>query len=210
MAKITDPDQLNRNTEIVFNTGSNVSGSKTITLNLAGNLTYDGVTGQAVYSKCKELWKSQTDLVKFPFPLISITEKKFDLVNRWAWETGSISGTTQTLLRDCGWAVKDPANASYEEFMGFVTLGTLASDDQVYYQQSASLSASNNVFTGSVNNAVKIYGSSTYGNFDYRDYFKCFVRTLQRTYDQSQLSDIGETTVTYQVYARRSDSCYWV
>jgi hypothetical protein len=201
MAKLVDPDDLNRNTEIRFNTGSNASGSKTIDLFLAGNLTYDGVTGQCVYSKCKELWRTATDLIRFPFPIISITEKKFDIVNRWSWQTGSTAGTTQTLLRDCGWAVKDPVNASYEEFMGFITLGTLASDDQVYYQQSASISASNNVFTGSVNNAVKIYGDANYGNFDYRDYFKCYVRTYLRTYDQSQLSAIGETAVTYQVYA---------
>jgi len=85
--------------------------------------------------------------------------------------------------------------------MGFITLGTLAPDDQVYYQQSASLSATDNVFTGSVNNPVKIYGDANYGNFDYRDYFKCYVRTFQRTYDQSNLSAIGETSVTYQVYA---------
>lgn len=206
MAKIVDPDLLIRDTEIVFNTGSNDSGSKTIHLLRAGNLTFDGVTGQCVYSKCKELWQSAADLVKFPFPIVSITEKKFDIVNRWNWQTGSNAGTTITLLRDCGWAVKDPSNLSIEEYMGFVTLGTLASDDQVYYQQSASAVESNNIFTGSVNNAVKIYGTGSfsgvdYGNFDYRDYFKAFVRTFTRTYDQAQLSDIGETSVTYQVYS---------
>jgi len=207
MAKIIDPDFLDRDEEITFYTSSNTSGSKTIRLNRVGPLSYDGVTGQCVYSKCKELWKSQADLIKFPFPLISITEKKFDFISSWDW----YDYETKTLIRDAGWSVKDTANNSKEEWMGFITLGTLANDDQVYYQQSASLSASNNVFTGSVNNAVQIYKTGSYGGippgatsaaeFDYRDYFKCFVRTFQRTYDQSQLAAIGETTVTYQVYA---------
>jgi hypothetical protein len=197
MAKITDPDFLTRNQEITFYTQSNASGSKSIRLTRVNQLSYDGVTGQCAYSKCKELWKSESDLIKFPFPLISITEKKFDMVNRWDW----YDNDTRWLLRDCGWSLKDDTNASLQEWMGFVTLGTLASDDQVYYQQSSSKSSTNNVFTGSTNNAVQIYGSSAYGGFDYRDYFKCFVRTFQRTYDQSELEAIGETAVTYQVYA---------
>ena len=48
MALITDPDQLNQSTEITINTSA-----KTITLNVAGNLSNDGVTGQALYSFLK-------------------------------------------------------------------------------------------------------------------------------------------------------------
>lgn len=200
MAKIVDPDLLTRDTNIVFSTASNASGSKTIQLIRAGALSYDGVTGQAIYSKCKELWKDESDLIRVPFPIVSITEKKFDIVNSWDWSDSE----TQTLIRDAGWSVRNTANNPLEEWLGFVTLGTLADNDQVYYQQSASISSSNNVFTGSVNNAVRIYKSGSYGGvgaFDYRDYFKCFVRTYERTYDQSELSAIGETSVTYQVYA---------
>ena len=203
MAKIVDPDLIIRDTEIKFITSSNASGSKEIGLYIAGNLTYDGVTGQCVYSKCKELWKTTSDLIKFPFPIISITEKKFDVVNRWNWLTGSGVSATRNLIRDAGWAFKDTSNNSLEEYMGFVTLGTLGANDQVYYQQSGSLSESNNVYTGSVNNAVQIFatGSPAYGNYDYRNYFKAFVRTFQKTYDQVALADIGETSVTYQVYS---------
>lgn len=200
MAKIVDPDFLTRNTQIVFWTGSNSSGSKTIQLVRTGSLSYDGVTGQCVYSKCKELWKSQSDLIKFPFPMISITEKKFDFINSWDW----YNTETKTLIRDAGWSVKDTSNNSLEEWMGFVTLGTLGSSDQVYYQQSASRTPTDNVFTSSVNNAVQIYKTGSYGgggSFDYRNYFKCFAREYQKTYDQSELSSIGETSVTYQVYS---------
>lgn len=196
MPKILDPDYLLRDTEIKFNTGSNASGSKTIQLFLARSMSYDGVTGQCVYSKCKELWQTQPDLVKFPFPIIAITEKKFDLVNNWDFH----DSLTRNLIRDAGWAKKDSNNNSEQEWMGFVSLGTLGSTDQIYLQQSASGQSTDNTFTGSANNAVQIYGNTNYGNFDYRNYFKCFVREPSKTYDQSQLSSIGESVVTYQVY----------
>ena len=197
MAKIIDPDFLSRDVNLYFNTGSNASGSKTIQLTLSGSLTYDGVTLQAVYSKCKELWKTQDDLVKFPFPLIAITEKKFDLVNGWDFA----DFTTRTLLRDAGWSLKDTNNNSLEEYMGLITLGTLGASDQVYYQQSQSAASSNAVFTGSLNEPVKIYGSTNWGSFDYRDYFKIFTREFQKTYDQADLTSVGESGLTYQVYA---------
>jgi hypothetical protein len=198
MPKITDPDYLHRGVEIIFNTGSNASGSKTIELVLAGSCSYDGVTLQAVYSKCKELWDTTDDLVKFPIPIISITEKKFDLVNDWDFH----NTLTKNLIRDAGWSLKNSSNASLEEYMGFITLGTLGASDQIYIQQTSSVTSwSDNTFTGSANNAIKIYGANQWGNFDYRNYFKCFTREYAKTYDQSQLSNIGETAVTYQVYS---------
>jgi hypothetical protein len=197
--KITDPDFLVKDTEISF-----LSGSRRIRLNRVGNLGYEGVTLQAIYSKCKELWITDNTLVPYPFPLISITEKKFDFVNGWDFTGSAAQGVSasQQLIRDAGWSVKNAANASTEEWMGFVSLGTLNASDQVYIQQASSGSygqAPRNVtFTGSVNEPVKIYGSAS---FDFRNYFKAFVRTQGSTYDQSQLSNIGESSVTYQVYS---------
>lgn len=197
MAKIIDPDSLERNVQIRFNTGSNASGSKTIQLFLTGTLSNDGVTGQCVYSKCKELWQSQADLVVFPFPIISITEKKFDLVNNWDFH----DATTRNLIRDAGWSLKDVNNATLQDWMGFITLGDVG-PGQVYYQQGSNTgSATNNTFTSSVNNAVQIYGAPAWGGFDYRNYFKGFIREQGKTHDQAELADIGETSVTYQTYA---------
>lgn len=53
MAKITDPDLLNQGTEVVFD-----ATNKTIQLLVAGNISTDGVTGQALFSFCKEEWKT--------------------------------------------------------------------------------------------------------------------------------------------------------
>lgn len=201
MAKITDPDLLIKNTEITF-----LSGSKRIALNLAGNLTFDGVTMQAVYSKCKELWKTDESLVRYPFPLISITEKKFDFIDGWDF-TGSVStrpNLTRELIRDAGWSVNNAENNSTEQWMGFVSLGTVGDTDQVYIQQSQSGAPVDVVFTGSVNEPVRIYSSASlngWPNIDYRNYFKPFIRIQGKTYDASNLSAIGESSVTYQVYS---------
>jgi len=195
MAKITDPDFLNKGTEILF-----LSGSKRIQLAEAGNLSSDGVTLQAIYSKCKELWRTDDSLVVYPFPLVSITEKKFDFVDGWDF-TGSI---TRQLVRDSGWSVKNSANNSTEDWMGFVTLGSVGSSDQIYIQQSSSASPVNTVYTGPVNEPTLIYSSASangYSDRNYRDYFKCFARIQGKTFDQSQLSAIGETAITYQVYS---------
>ena len=54
MPLINDPDQLNQGTEITIDTTL-----KEITLNIAGNLSNAGVTGQALYSFLKEEWRTE-------------------------------------------------------------------------------------------------------------------------------------------------------
>jgi hypothetical protein len=191
MAKIVDPDFLSQGTEVVFHTGS-----KTIQLVKAGNLSDDGVTLQALYSFCKEQWRSDPNLIRYPFPIEAITPEQFELINGWDFH----NTTTRNLIRDAGWALKDTSGNTLEEWMGFITLGDVGPTDQIYYQQAAGATPTNVVLTGPANQAVQIYGDATHGNFDRRSYFKCFVREFQKTYSQAQLSDIGVTTMTYQVY----------
>ena len=69
MALITDPDNLNQGTEITISTSA-----KTIALTVAGNLSNDGVTGQAFYSFLKEEWKNDASLIPYPFPMVSRVE----------------------------------------------------------------------------------------------------------------------------------------
>ncbi len=189
MVLITDPDDLDQNDEIFFDTTN-----KTIELVTGSTLTNDGVTLQCVYSCLKDQWKTDANLIKFPFPMIAITEEKFELVSGWDFKNDS----TRNLIRTGGWALKDATYGhSLEEYSGITTLGSIGATDQVYYQQNSTGSATNIVLTGSVNQAAKIYDS---GSFDYRDYFKIFVREYAKTYGMSQLSDIGVSTMTYQVY----------
>lgn len=195
MVKILDPDLLIRNTEIIFD--FTTPSAKTIRLAVAGNLSTDGVTLQAVYSKCKELWKTAADLIRIPFPFDAITPTQFDLVNDWNW----FDSTTRGLIRDAGWSVRDSSGNSLEEWAGIISLGTLASPtDQIYYQQASGGAATNFNLTGAVNQAVQIFKSGA-GAFDRRSFLKLFSREQGKTYAQASLSDIGVTTMTYQTYS---------
>jgi len=198
MAKIVDPDNLSRNQEITF-----YLGTKTIQLSAGGSsniVAYDGVTFQAVYSKCKELWKDESDLIRYPFPLISITEESFELVNGWDF----YDEPTKTYVRDGGWALKDAGGTSEEEYMNVTTLGSFddSNNDQAYYLQASAGTPSGTVFNGEVNQAIKIYGDATHGNIDYRDYFKIFLREEAKTYDSYDLlTEQNLTVLTYKKYA---------
>lgn len=198
MAKLVDPDDLNQGTEIVIDD----AGAKTIQLLVAGNLSNDGVTLQCVYSFLKEEWKTDADLIKFPFPMIAITEEQFELVNGWNWA----DATTRQLIRDGGWALKDSGGTSEEEWMNVTTLGAFDDEvtDKAYYLQidSGSDAPTDFTYAGPVNEAVKIYGDVTHGNFDYRDFFKPFLREYAKTYDSYALvAEQGLTALTYKKYA---------
>lgn len=198
MPKLVDPDSLIRNTEIVFDTTN-----KTIQLLIAGNLNdiapgrSSGVTEQAVYSKCKELWKSDADLNRLKFPFTAITEVKMDLINTWNWKDAQ----TKQLVRDGGWALRSgSANTLVESYMGIVSLGNfVTSSDQAYYQQSINGRTTNFDKNGEINEAVFIYTGS--GAFDYRGYFKAFLREYGKTFVQSDLvTEQDLTTLDYTVY----------
>lgn len=199
MAKLVDPDSLNRGTEIVFNTGT-----KRIQLQVSGNLDdtapgkTSGVTLQAVYSKCKELWQSETaDLGKLKFPFDPITEVKFDLINSWDWEDQQ----TKDLIRDGGWSLRDTAGVATEEYMGIISLGSFNAPgaDLGYYSQIAGFNQTTSSFdkTGEINEPVQISGSG----FDYDSFFRIFLREQGKLYDESNLLvDQDITSLDYTVY----------
>lgn len=194
MALITDPDLLNQSTEIVINTAA-----KTIQLLTAGNLSTDGVTLKALYSFLKEEWRSDPALIKFDFPMTPITDEQMQIGvssrnNGWNFA----DSTTRNLIRTGGWQEVNASGVVTAEYAGIVTLGSLESGSQVYYQKANAGSTTNFVLTGVVNQAVQVYNST--GPVDTRSYMKLFAREQGKTYGVSELSDIGVTTMTYQVY----------
>lgn len=199
MAKLVDPDDLNQGTEITITPGA----SGRITLNSgAGNLTADGVTVQCVYSFLKEEWKDDGTLIKYPFPMIAITEESFEMIDDWDWNNDA----TRLLLRDGGWAYKRPSdNASRSEYANITTLGSFVDEnaDTAYYiQVSAGQAPTDFNLTGPVNQAIKIYGNVDNGNYDYRDFFKIFLREYAKTYDSYDLlTEQNLATLTYKKYA---------
>jgi hypothetical protein len=196
MAKITDPDNLTQGGEIVID-----STTRTIQLrDGTGNLTTEGVSMITLYSFLKEEWKDDAALIKFPFPIIAITPEQFEFFNGWTYADTN----TRNLFRDGGFAVKAANGNSTQEFMGFTSLGTLVdSTDQIYYQQEIDGTSTDVVLTGPANQCVQVMQDTNADgtpDWDFREYFKAFVREEQKLFDSAQLSDIGVTTMTYQVY----------
>ena len=204
MAKITDPDQLNQGTEVEF-----ITGSKLIRLNVAGNLETgndNGVSFQALYSFTKEEWKDDNNLVKFPFPFISITTEQFELINGWNF-SGSLAdvSASQYLLRDGGWAVVNSAGNNTEEWMNLTTLGAFnAATDQAYYYQALNGNIPDTIYPAAVNQGIRLYASASDDdqNFDYRTFFKIYLREQGKTYGfYDLLTEQNLTTLTYRKFA---------
>jgi hypothetical protein len=100
-----------------------------------------GVTGQALYSKFKQIWKTDDIAVKFPFPMEAITPESFEFINGWEpdddtnlnWfpNAGIATGPaiTRKLLRDCGWAERTTiadGNVTKRRYFGIITLGAIS------------------------------------------------------------------------------------
>lgn len=184
--------------------------NKKIALKAVGTMNQDGVTIKCVYSKLKEIWRTDTTLVKFPFPMGPITDEQFEMINGWNWDKTNTSGTgaatTVELLRTGGWSVVNTSNQVTEMWTGIITLGSFAATtDQAYYQQEAGGAATNFKLTNNVNQAVQVYSDpngdgNVVDGYDRRTFFKVFLREYAKTYAQSANTDVGAPSMTYQAY----------
>lgn len=120
MALIIDPDLLAQGVEVTITTAS-----KTIGLNIAGDLSNDGVTLKCLYSFLKEAWKTDAALIKFPFPMIPITDEQFEFVQGW----DMANNASRYLIRTAGWAVRNTAGVATQMWAGIKTLGSVRSTD---------------------------------------------------------------------------------
>lgn len=209
MSKITDPDQIVVGTELTINLAA-----RTFTLNVAGNLVAkDGCTFQALYSKFIELWQTST-YNEYPFPFYPIDARSgqfqigFDgrKYNTWA----PASDATRQKIRDAGWAEyqattpdaagEDTVGGLTRVHVGIVTLGSVSSGAQLYYQRASGGTASDFTFTDAANEGIQVYGDASNGNFDTRTYFKVFCRVAAKTFSAATLPDVGETaTGAYKI-----------
>ena len=199
MAKLVDPDQLNQGTEVTID-----EATKTITLNIAGNLNDDspglssGVTGKCLYSFLKEEWHSDTDLNRFRFPIKMIYEASFQLINDWQFSQAD-SGQSVDLIRDAGF--QDIKNT--DDFACMITLGAMDDSalDQAYYDQifgaADNTTVANFDKTGEVNENVLIDD----GTNDYTGYIKVFLREEQKLFaEYALLQEQGLSALKYEAY----------
>lgn len=213
MAKILDPDLLTYlvdGTPTTQNIQINTT-TKTIKLVASGSLVaIDGLTGQCLYSKLKEIIKADANLIKYRLPVNEmIHDESLELINGWTF----FDATSLKMVRDCGVAYVNLAGVATAMFACFVTLGTVAAGtaaSELYYTQSSATNATTATFTHlntattfGVNELVQIY-SDTNGDgtpdYDYRAYAKVFLRRAGYTYDESSNTDIGYAALTYKKY----------
>lgn len=216
---ITDPDSLSyvigTNITTMFSASTTDEllidySSKTIALKAVGALGSDGVTLKCLYSKLKEVWRTDATLVKFLFPIGPITDEQFELINGWNFDKTNTSGagiaTTVELIRTGGWSVVNTSNQVTEMWTNVITLGSFAaSTDQAYYQQVAGGTATNFKLTNNVNQSVQVYSdpngdANLTDGYDRRGYLKVFLREYAKVYAQSANTEIGASTMTYQAY----------
>lgn len=205
MAIITDPDNLNdsvaddSSTEVYIDVTNFL-----IKLNIVGNLSTDGVTLKALYSFLKEEWLNDPNskgLNALPFPMVPITDESFEFVDGWNFDADA----SRYLIRTAGWTVKNTSSNVIEKWAGIIGLGTIESDDQLYFNQGNG--AVDVELTGQVNQAVQIFrdddgdGNTSEGSdFDRRTTFTIFCREQGQTYDSASISDIGVTTMDSIAY----------
>lgn len=207
MALITDPDNLNDHAS--NNTATEVfidTAAKTIKLNQTGNLSTDGVTLKCLYSFLKEEWRddpNSKNLAAFPFPMTPITDESFEFIEGWDFNADA----SRYLIRTAGWTVKNTSGNVTQKWAGIIGLGTIESNDQLYFQQSSGGSATNVQLTGQVNQAVQILrdddGDGNYAegsDYDRRTVFNLFCREYNQLYGKSSLTDIGVTTMDSIAY----------
>ena len=213
MAKITDPDSLTYSVNSATNMLRIDTTAKTLQLVAGGALVAkDGVTGQCLFSKLKEIIKASSTLISVPLPIREmIHDESMELVNGWTF----LDSTTIKMVRDCGVAYINTSGVATAMFACFVSLGALpsgASDiaTAIYFTQSSATNASTATFTHintdttfGVNELVQVY-SDTNGDgtpdYDYRAYAKLFLRPAGYTYDEASNADIGYPALTYKKY----------
>ncbi len=190
MPLITDPDDLNQATEVVFD-----PVLQTITLNIAGNLSADGVTLKALYSFTKEEWRTDSTLIKYDIPFVPITDEFFQLVDGWDFANTA----TENLIRRSGWSVLNSSGNVIKHFAGLAILNA-ESDDQCYYQLDGDTTPTNFVYTGNTAEAVQVIddpnGDGNYvDGFDKSANITVFNREQGQLYSSGSSSANGEATL---------------
>ena len=196
MALISTKAGLNVGTELTVNTTT-----KKITLNVAGNLVAkDGVTWQALYSKLVDLWTTAA-YNDFPFPMYALDVLSGQYIvgtdgatyNGWVFADDASRG----YMRNGGWSEYTAAGVLARQYTGIISLGTVSTGSQLYYQTTSTGAATNFIYTDAVNQGVQVYGDvaadATTTTFDTRTYFKGYVREYAKKYKDSVLADTGKT-----------------
>lgn len=173
--KVDGVNPVNASAEAIrtFHTDATLADEKSVMIDVdqkrfylleQGNLSVDGVTGQALYSFAKEEWKTDADLIRDKFPIVSITPEQFEFIEGWELRTvTSPAIQSKKLFRTAGWSEVDVNDVLQKQFSGVITLGNFEdnTNDTAYYQlgddPTDTGAAVDFTFNGPVNEAVKVF-----------------------------------------------------
>ena len=142
--------------------------NKKIKLTRIGNLTADGVTLKCLYSKLKELWKSDATLIKFPFAMTPITDEQFEFVNGWNLDSTVNPATKITVAGASGTSTQFTITTSNNFNTANIVPGLYVSGTGVGTGAKVVSVDSNTQITVSVANSGTVSGSLTFwGDVDY-------------------------------------------
>lgn len=212
MAKIIDPDDLTYELNTVASGTANVvvdTAASLIEINTAGLLSDDGLTGQALYSKLKEIWKTEPLAIPYEFPMEAITPEQFEFIKGWKLAGTSVDeslSTSEQLIRDAGFLYRQSGGTVDAEFIGFDSVFALNNDaqsggDQIYVEWDEPNGTTQNMYiTGQANQPLKVFLNGTH---DYRNNdLRFFCREQGKDFAFSSLSALNVATpLTYKKYA---------
>jgi len=176
-----------------------------------------GVTGQALYSKFKNIWKEDPVAIRFPFPMEAITPESFEFINGWLPDddtTDSANSTTfitRKLIKDTGWAERSAAGNIQRKYFGAITLGQItlgpSGFSTVYYSSTdPGIQTSFTIDTsGSVDTTLdRIVFDGTVGNENANSsasYFYTGDPIVYQTDGTAAITGLTHNTVYYIRYA---------
>lgn len=198
MAKITAKANASDGTEYDVDLGA-----KTVTLNVAGNLSagsLNGITGKALFGSLSDLWKSGSTHNRYRFPFAMSDgpiSTMLELRGGWTFASDDLA-----LLRDCGVRYTSDFDGSTvtKEWVCFVQGGSVAdSADQPYYLIGSDTTPSNFGVANEFNECVKVYDSGA--ALDKRSAAYLYIRENGDTYGYYDLTTEQEiSAVTYRKY----------
>jgi hypothetical protein len=136
------------------------SKTKTIKFNKTENGALEnagtGITGQALYSYFKFLWKNVQSITQFDFPMLSITNEQFEFINSWYLDDASTIDQ-ELVLASSSFAVNFTDSTTFTSSVSDVDLRKLQDGDNITIQGGNNAGTTATVSSVGYNRSTGVY-----------------------------------------------------
>jgi hypothetical protein len=160
VALVTDPDLLAQGSEITL---TKTASPPTVDLNAAGDLASAKVKLQCLYTWFIDETADDADLMKLTPPIAPIDATTFEL-NVWEFADDD----ARKKVARGGWNELNSSAVSKQQWSCIQAIGDVQTDTAAYYILSSVGTPTAFSTNGLPEEAVKIYGDASHGNFDRR------------------------------------------